>query len=62
MTINEAIGIAERLESLFRRSHNFGKKREDILEEVWDIADDMRKWADRLDQDIIKSCSNEQEA
>lgn len=59
MKVNEAIALAERLESLFRRSHNFGKDRETILEEIWDMADDMRKWADRIDNEMAAELNEE---
>lgn len=55
MEINEAVAIAERLESLFRRSLNFGKDRQDILEEIWDMAEDMRSWAERLEKAKIEA-------
>jgi len=59
MKVNEALALAERLESLFRRSKNFNKNRETILEEVWDMADDLRKWADRIEQNMIKELYEE---
>lgn len=59
MKVNEAIGIAERLESLYRRSFNFGKDREAILEEIFDIADDYRKLADRIDSEMYQELTKE---
>ena len=59
MKVNEAIALAERLESLFRRSKNFNKDRETILEEIWDMADDLRKWADRIEEDMVKELCEE---
>ncbi len=49
MSINEAVALAARLESLVRRADMFGKDRLCILEEVNDIAYDLRSYADRLD-------------
>lgn len=50
MTINEAVSLAARLESLIRRADMFGKDRTCILEEINDIAFDLREYADRLDE------------
>jgi hypothetical protein len=50
MTVNEAVSLAARLESLIRRADMFGKDRLSILEEINDIAFDLRDYADRLDQ------------
>ena len=49
MSVNEALTLAERLESLIRRADMFGKDRVCILEEINDIAFDLRDYADRLD-------------
>jgi hypothetical protein len=49
MSVNEALSLAERLESLIRRADMFGKDRMCILEEINDIAFDLRDYADRLD-------------
>jgi len=50
MTVNEAVALAARLESLIRRADMFGKDRTCILEEINDIAFDLRDYADRLDE------------
>ena len=50
MTVNEAVSLAARLESLIRRADMFGKDRTCILEEINDIAFDLRDYADRLDE------------
>jgi hypothetical protein len=50
MTVNEAVSLAARLESLIRRADMFGKDRMCILEEINDIAFDLREYADRLDE------------
>ena len=52
MSVNEALTLAERLESLIRRADMFGKDRMCILEEINDIAFDLRDYADRLDEDM----------
>ena len=49
MTVNEAVALAERIESLIRRTKTFNKSREDIIEELWYISYDLRDYADRLD-------------
>lgn len=49
MTVNEAVALAERIESLIRRTKTFNKSREDIVEELWYISYDLRDYADRLD-------------
>jgi hypothetical protein len=49
MSVNDAVALAARLESLVRRADMFGKDRLSILEEVNDIAYDLRAYADRLD-------------
>jgi hypothetical protein len=54
MSINEAVALAARLESLVRRADMFGKDRLCILEEVNDIAYDLRSYADRLDAAMEK--------
>lgn len=49
MSVNDAVALAARLESLVRRADMFGKDRLSILEEVNYIACDLRAYADRLD-------------
>ena len=50
--INDLIDLAERLESLSRRSDTFGKTKTDILEELEYIAADLRSQADRIADDM----------
>ena len=53
MKVCEATALAARLESLVRRADKFGPKtREDILEEIADMASDLRKYADQIDRDM----------
>ena len=52
MSIIDLLDLAERLESLSRRSLTFGKDKADILEELDYIARDLRSQADRIDQDM----------
>ena len=59
MNVNEAVSLAHRLESIIRRSSTFNKGREDILEEIEFMAQDLRDYADRLDSDIYKEFSKE---
>jgi hypothetical protein len=59
MGINEAVALANRLESLIRRADTFGKDRLTILEEVNWIASDLRDYADRLDKQMEKELCDE---
>lgn len=45
----ELITIAERLRSLSRRADNFGKSRQELLEEIIMIAEDYENRAERLE-------------
>jgi hypothetical protein len=45
----ELIIIAERLRSLSRRADNFGKSRQELLEEIIMIAEDYEGRAERLE-------------
>jgi len=45
----ELIVIAERLRSLSRRADNFGKSRQELLEEIIMIAEDYEDRAERLE-------------
>ena len=49
MNVNEAVALANRIESLIRRIETFGKSKSDILEELVDMANDLRDYADRID-------------
>ena len=49
MNVNEAVALAGRIESLIRRTEIFGKSKNDLLEELLDMANDLRCYADRLD-------------
>lgn len=59
MNINEYIALAQRIESLIRRSEIFGKDKGDILEELLFIANDLRFQANRIDQEFEKEFYNE---
>jgi hypothetical protein len=48
--IQSALNIAKRLEGIERRSRNFGYSADDIREEILLMAEDLKKYADRLDQ------------
>ena len=49
MNVNEAVALAARIESLIRRTETFGKSKNDLLDELLDMANDLRGYADRLD-------------
>jgi hypothetical protein len=59
MNINEYLDIAKRIESLVRRSDTFGKDKNDILEELLFIADDLRSQANRMDEQFEKDYYND---
>ena len=48
----ECIIIAERLRSLSRRADNFGKTREELIEEIVMIAEDYEARAERLEKQM----------
>ena len=54
MYINEAVALAERIESLIRRSATYNKSKERILEEMRFMAEDLRAYADQLDAQMEK--------
>ena len=54
MAINELIQLAERLESLIRRTGTYNKSRDRVLEELLFMAQDLRAEADRLDAQMEK--------
>lgn len=53
MNINEYVDIAKRIESLIRRTETFGKTKNDVLDELLDIAEDLRSQADRIEAQMI---------
>jgi len=61
MSVNDAVALAARLESLVRRADMFGKDRLSILEEVNDIAYDLRAYADRLDAQMEKELCDDRQ-
>jgi len=54
MTVNDALDLADRIDSLIRRADTFGKSREDILEEVNFLSEDLKAYARQLDHDMEK--------
>ncbi len=52
MDIQSATQVAETMRRLVRRSANFGKSREDILDELLMIAEDYDNLADRIDNQM----------
>jgi hypothetical protein len=59
MNVNEALALAERIESLIRRSATYNKSKERILEEMRFMAEDLRDYADRLDSAMEKEIHDE---
>ena len=59
MNVNEALALANRLRSLVRRANTFGpKSREEILQEICFVADDLEIYADQLDQKMYAEYIN----
>lgn len=54
MNYSETLSMAERLESLIRRTSKFNKSREDIVEEIGWIVSDLRRLADHYDAEMNK--------
>ena len=52
MTVNEAIALAARIESLARRAYTYNKSVDDLVEELEFISQDLRDYADRLDEEM----------
>jgi hypothetical protein len=52
MTVNEAVDLAERLESLVRRSHTYFYDADDLRYEIRKIASEYRNLADELDLEM----------
>lgn len=59
MDIFDAMKFAEWLESLARRADNYGKSREDIIEEIRDQAKNYRR---AIDIEIKKIFAEDKEA
>ena len=49
--MTDYIVIAERMRSLSRRANNFGKTREELLEEIIMIAEDYEDRVERLERE-----------
>lgn len=54
MDLQAATEIASRMRSLARRADNFGKSRQDILDEIIAIAVDYEKLADRIETQMLE--------
>lgn len=54
--------FAKKLESVVRRADMFGKSREDILEELTDIADNYKTVANYMEQQMANDLTSEMEA
>jgi hypothetical protein len=50
MNVNEAVDIAERLESLVRRSRTYGYDADDLRYEIRKLASEYRNIANELDE------------
>lgn len=51
--MTEYMEFAKRLRGLARRSDNFGKTRQDILEEIISMAEDYEAVAERIEMQMI---------
>ena len=52
MNVQSAMSMADRLEGVIRRARTFGKSRDEVLEDILFIVEDLRNYADRLDADL----------
>jgi hypothetical protein len=50
MTVNEAVDLAERLESLIRRSRMYDYDTDDLRYEIRKVASEYREVADEIDR------------
>lgn len=55
----EQLEFAKRLRSLARRSDNFGKDRQDILEEIIMMAEHYETWAERIEMQMVLDMQKE---
>lgn len=54
MHVHAAREIARKMRGLARRANNFGYSREQILEEVVNIAENYEEVAERIEMDLIE--------
>lgn len=59
MTVNEATDLAERLESLIRRSRSYQYDADDLRYEIRKIASEYRNYADELDRKMERELMEE---
>lgn len=52
MNVQELITIADRVEGIIRRARTFGKTRDEVLDELAFLAEDLNNIADRLADDM----------
>ena len=60
MHINEVQALAERLRSLQRRTYTFGKNRDQIIDEVGMIAEDLEAYVAKMDHEMDMAHLEEQ--
>ena len=53
MDIQSAEAIAIRLEGIRRRADLFGQDRDSVLREIEFLAEDFRKWAAKIEEDMV---------
>lgn len=54
MNVQDLISIADRVEGIIRRARTFGKTRDEVLDELAFLAEDLNNVADRLADDMYQ--------
>jgi hypothetical protein len=53
MDIQSAEAVAIRLEGIRRRADLFGQDRDSVLREIEFLAEDFRKWAVKIEEEMV---------
>jgi len=61
MNVQDAMAMASRLESIIRRTRTFAKSRDEVLEEILFVVEDLQNYADRLDEALYADYCSEME-
>ena len=57
MDYQSAEAIAIRLEGIRRRADLFGQDRDRVLLEIEFLAEDFRKWATKIEEEMVAECA-----
>ena len=52
MNVNEAVILADQIESLISNAEKYNKTKNQILDELLDVSNSLRNFADQLDADM----------